>query len=176
VLEKDKDAAAELLRGCQADLRKAQRQRQEAQVCTELYYSSLLALLVQKNKTARTNTAKQTSGKRRRHSVCLFYWYKSANTDAARGGAGHGETAARGHRVRRQFTCFTGTKERILTQQEGRRTRRNSCERPQSPTPVYLLYWYKRKNTDAARGAQDTAKQLREATESDAKRIGELVA
>ncbi len=74
MLEKDKDAAAELLRGCQADLRKAQRQRQEAQVCvlsvTALKFTRFT--LFPRKKKISTNTAKQTcarrsaSGKRRR--------------------------------------------------------------------------------------------------------------
>jgi hypothetical protein len=56
-----------------------------------------------------------------RYSLYLHYWYKITNYDAAAP-------------LNAQFTCFTGTKVHIMTQQ---------CS-------VYLIYWYKSTSYDAA--------------------------
>ncbi len=57
------------------------------------------------------------------HSVCLLYWYKSANTDAREPPPlAYQQTLSLGQpksidmaALGSQFTCFTGTKVQILT-------------------------------------------------------------
>jgi hypothetical protein len=76
---------------------------------------------------------------------CLLYWCKSTNTDTAALCESKDPSCCRQEVVApqsgTQFTCFTGTKAQILTQ-EGAAT--------QSVFSVFLLYWYK--STNAGKG------------------------
>ncbi len=101
----------------------------------------------------RVTSLQQLPGSAYRHSVYLLYWYKSTNTDAAAAWlclqrlSGATETAVRGGT---QFTCFTCTKEQILTHEELRARTSHLIHCPRGwRYSVYLLYWYKSTNTDA---------------------------
>jgi hypothetical protein len=91
------------------------------------YKGSLLALLVQKHSRPSRPT-------RSRYSVYLLYWYKSTNTDAA----------SRPTRTLERHTN-TSWKRRGAVDKCGRRNVRKRLR-----YSVYLLYWYKSTNTDAA--------------------------
>jgi hypothetical protein len=77
----------------------------------------------------------------------LLYWFKSTNTDA-QFCANQPETLLAGT----QFTGFTGTKEQILALCAVEQLRASSSvAATRIYYSVYLLYWHKRTNTDAAR-------------------------
>jgi uncharacterized protein YcfL len=73
----------------------------------------------------------------------LLYWYKGTNTAFKKG-------PLRAHRrvTGALFTCFTGTKVQILTQNLSQRRLLENRKRIPLDT-LYLLYWYKSTSTDA---------------------------
>jgi hypothetical protein len=78
-----------------------------------------------------------------------------------------------------QFTCFTGTKVQILTSHlsEASALIFEASARPKGPIlhrySVYLLYWYKSTNTDAA--PTHRIECAEEGRESSARRIAEIL-
>jgi hypothetical protein len=83
-------------------------------------------------------------------NVCAFFFFGAQvqlRVDELAAHAHSTQLEGEGKEAGSQFTCFTGTKVQILTQLEAEIAAAHS--NLEVCALVYLLYWYKRTNTDA---------------------------